>query len=135
MRGFTLVELVTVLVILSILAMLAWPSWREHVMKVRRADAQGALVELATRLERYRAGHRSYRGATLGNTSTSVYTPVSGDGHYRLSIDRQTDTDFRISAMPTGKQSGDRCGRYILDSTGLRSLDNNRLSLQQCWPS
>ena len=48
-RGFTLIELMIVVAILAIAIALGYPSYREQVMKARRAEGMGELLELADR--------------------------------------------------------------------------------------
>ena len=51
-RGFSLIELLTVLVILSILIGFAYPSYRQHVIKANRSDAHIAIQKIAMAEER-----------------------------------------------------------------------------------
>jgi len=50
--GVSLLELVVAMAIVGILASIAYPSYQRYLVKSRRADAQGALLELAGFLER-----------------------------------------------------------------------------------
>lgn len=64
--GFSLVELLAVLALLGILTATAYPAYTEQLRQSRRVEGMSALLELATRLEGYRADHGTYAGAALG---------------------------------------------------------------------
>jgi type IV pilus assembly protein PilE len=68
--GFTLSELLTALVVLVVLAAIAVPLWRNHLLRVRRADATAALIAVQNAQDqvlsqrRYAMlAHNSYRAA------------------------------------------------------------------------
>ena len=99
-RGFTLIELMIVVVVVSILAAIAYPSYTRYVENTRQAEAQGAMMELAGALERYRAKNFSYNGAAgqLGDLSPSL----AGSKYYTVAIAVQggNDQQYVISATP-----------------------------------
>ena len=53
LRGFTLVELMVVVVIATILLSIAVPSYMSQVRQSRRTEAKTAVLDLASREERY----------------------------------------------------------------------------------
>lgn len=53
-NGFTLIELMIVVAIIGILAAIAYPSYQEYVKKTKRVEAQSELVDIASRLQRYK---------------------------------------------------------------------------------
>lgn len=113
-KGFTLIELMIVVAIIGIIAAIAYPSYQQYVERTRATDAQGALMSLASRLERYHTQEGTYDTATLGDGSdaTDIFpaeAPIDGDQKfYDLSIVAD-DTDansFRITAAPKNGQGG-----------------------------
>ena len=50
-QGSSLLELIVALIIVGLLATLALPSYQRHVMRMRRSEAHGVLLELATAQE------------------------------------------------------------------------------------
>ncbi len=60
-RGFTLIELMIAVVIVGLLTMLAYPAYTQSVRKSRRADSKTALLDLASREERFMAANNRFR--------------------------------------------------------------------------
>lgn len=137
--GFSLIELMIAAAILAIVAAIAIPSYTEHVAKVRRGDAQAALLSLANAMERHKANNigdpnnRGYEGAALPDIHPEE-VPVDGSAkYYRLSISNLSATTYTLSAAPINKQAGDPCGTFNLTHNGTRSLTSASKSLEQCW--
>ena len=59
-RGFTLIELMIVIVIVGILFAIALPSYQSSVLRGHRADAQGILMDISAREERFMAQNNTY---------------------------------------------------------------------------
>lgn len=132
MRGFTLIEAMIVVAILGIIVAFGYPSYRDQVMKSRRAEGMGELLELADRLERYYSDKGTYAGATLGTTSSDIFHKLTDKGNYKLSIDSAGTVSFIVSAIPQGGQANDKCGTFTLDATGTKSV-SGPLSDGDCW--
>lgn len=131
-RGFTLVELMIVIAILAITIAIGYPAYRDQVMKSRRAEGMGQLLELADRMERFYANQvptATYNGASLGAGDGDVYQEYTEKGNYQLVIDSATTTLFQISADPVGPQDDDKCGKFTLTSTGQKSAEGGN----ECW--
>jgi len=118
-NGFTLIEVLIVVAIVGILAAIAYPSYVEQVNKMRRADAQAALVELAARLQEYYVDQSppTYVNAPLGIVNE----------HYDLSFAVDpTATNFTIAVQPKvgGPMAGDL--EFRLDARGARQHREHR---------
>jgi type IV pilus assembly protein PilE len=68
--GFTLIELMITVAIVGILAAVAYPSYADYVRKGKRATAQAALMDIASRQQTYLLDRRAYTDSlsTLGFT-------------------------------------------------------------------
>ena len=117
-NGFTLIELMIVVAIVGILAGIAYPSYQESVLKSRRADAKGALLNQANIMERH---------FTEANTYVSAPAPTNTD-YYNLAIAAATATAYTLSAAPQGAQASDSCGTLGINQTGTKTA-----SVAGCW--
>jgi type IV pilus assembly protein PilE len=123
-KAFTLLELMIVVAIVGILASIAIPSYQESVRKSRRADATGALLVLANKMERFYTVNNTYSGA-----------PEDDDTEfYDLTATNLGATTYTLSARPiTGSaQVGDYCGTLTLDQTGAKGQATGQ-AIGDCW--
>ena len=127
-RGFTLIEAMIVVALIGIIVAFGYPSYRDQVMKSRRAEGMGELLELADRLERYYSDKGTYVGATPAN----IFHATTAKGNYQLSIDSQDAIAFTVSATPLGGQLKDKCGKFTLSSQGVKSVGGS-LDSSECW--
>lgn len=123
MRAFTLIEVMIVVVIIAIIAAIAFPAYQQHVRKSHRVDAQGAMLDLAQRLERCYTMNNSYQHADCPTdpetTDRYTITPTFDSAH-----------EYEITATPeaTGGQTADPCGTMVVDHTGDRTA-----AVADCW--
>lgn len=129
-RGFTLIELMIVVAVIGILAAIAYPSYQQYTERTRRVDAQGALMGLASAMERHYSTSNSYEGAAIGAADTgapAIYateSPLdSGTKFYNLTIQSADANSYTLRATPKGGQAGN--GVLELDSTGARRWDRD----------
>lgn len=139
-KGLSLLELMVVLAIIGILTSISYPSYIQYLTKSRRCDGQSALLDLASRLERYYSEHNSYQAASIAtNKATDVLSSADSAGHwYRLSISHQSEKDYSIKATPRGAQASDTCQTLRFNSQGIKSADGieaeDLTNPMQCWP-
>jgi type IV pilus assembly protein PilE len=131
--GFTLIELMIVVAIVAILAAIAYPSYTNFIRKSHRAAAKTALLDLASREERFYSTNNNYSTSlsTLGYTVAKV--PNSSQDYYTVSVGFGSSGDnstFSLTATPDGDQQKDTCGTYTLDNTGAQG---STTSPSSCW--
>ena len=143
--GFTLVELMVTIVIGAILISIAVPSYQSQLRQSRRTDAKNALLDLATREERFLSLNNAYTSdsASLGYGAGGFPQPV-GSGYYNIGTPAVTPPTaqpvvvaaFTVTATPVGTQTKDtQCQSFSVDSTGKQSaLDSGgNDSTATCW--
>lgn len=141
-KGFTLIELMIVVAIIGILSAIAYPAYMEHVQSTRRADARATLLALSSAMERFYTINYSYTGsqnglvpappvAALATPSTSP--AGSNSPSYNMLITSAAGTTYMIEARRTGPHINDPCGDFTLNQAGIQGLNNNALSVQDCW--
>lgn len=123
--GFTLVELMIVVAIIAILAAIAYPSYQDSVRRAKRIDAQSTMMDIASKLQKYKIARFSYEKAdgsfvTLPDISVSGQIPSSGTALYTVALSAQSMGTWTLTATPTNAQTGD--GHLVLNHRG-----------QRCW--
>lgn len=125
-HGFTLIELMIVVAIIAILASIALPSYQQYVKKARRAEAQGVLLDIQQKQEKWRVNNPTY------GTLTDVGGTASND-YYNFSVAGNTATAYTISATAiTGaSQAGD--AESATTCTPLSITESGTKSPAACW--
>jgi type IV pilus assembly protein PilE len=132
-RGFTLTELMVVVVIVTILALIAIPSYNAQIRKSRRTEAKTAVLELASREEKYFSTANSYSTdpTQLGYSATAGATfPQSTGQYYQINVQvpdpswAGTGPSYVITASPsTGspQNSDTQCTSFSVTQTGVET--------------
>lgn len=148
--GWTLVELLVSIIVLTILVSIAVPSYTNQVRKSRRTEAKSALLDLASREERFMSTNSAYTNdqKNLGYSSSAatLFQVNVGSNYYNVSVcvgagiptacsAAQADTTgatYLLVAVPINAQAGDTyCGSYTLDNTGVQG--NTGTQTSGCW--
>ena len=131
-HGFTLIEMMIVVAIIAIIAAWGYSSYRDTVLRSRRAEGVGELLEIADRMERYYSSQGTYIGATLGTSASAVHSVSSENGYYNFAITAANAVQFTVTATPQGGQADDtKCGTFTLNSLGTRSASGT--TPDKCW--
>src|SRR5215831_4031306 len=139
LRGFTLIELMVVVVIATILLSIAVPSYMSQVRQSRRTEAKTAVLDLASREERYFSTNGAIYSTTptdLGYTGGAFPAPVGSDNYYTITVctaaapatpgcdpnpNPPAGPSYYITATPVAgsSQAADaQCQSFSVDSTG-----------------
>ncbi|MEI7784914.1 MAG: type IV pilin protein [Betaproteobacteria bacterium] len=135
-RGFSLIELLTVLLIVGLLASLAWPSYRSYLQRSHRAQAAAALLQAQQFMERYFSVQGSYLGAAGQKPSLPAALQaviVDGQTLYLLQIEQADAVSYQLRAQPQGAMSSDPCAALTLSHTGLKGRSGSTATAQECW--
>jgi len=137
LTGISFVEMVIAIVILGIIICIGVPSYLSYMLKSRRNEAKVALLDLATRMERYYSeNNNSYASASItGNLGLSSATTTNGN--YTLSIPTLSATTYTLQATPAAgsAQANDtECGNFTLTQAGVRGISGTG-TIADCWGS
>lgn len=143
-RGFTLIELMIVVAVVAILAAIAFPSYQSYVQKARRADAKNAVLDMASRQEKFFSINNAYSSSAtaLGYSALPLDVNSSGSTYYQLSVtvtapSGTTLPAFVATATPIGVQMRDtKCYAFQLSQLGVQTnVDSGGAPLTgtDCW--
>ena len=132
--GFSLIELMVVVAIVGILAGIGMPAYQAHMLKAHRADAQGDLLDIAARQERFMAQNNTYTNDISGAGGLNLGSATSREGYYDLTVGIcgvgiTLATCYLLNAKAIGGQANDTdCADITYRSTGVKSGTTG-----ECW--
>ena len=142
-KGFTLIEVIVVIGIIGILSSIALPSYTSYVARARRADARTQLMQAAQLMQRYYSANDRYDQDRSGTTNAVTHarwnglrqSPADGTAVYNLSLSSVATDSFTLKMAPVsgGTMANDPCGTFTLTNTGVRGVEGNRISRDECW--
>jgi type IV pilus assembly protein PilE len=129
--GFTLVELMIVIVIATILISVAIPAYTSQMRKSRRTEAKTAVLDLASREERYFSTNNQYTAdptllgyAPLGSGASF---PQSAGTYYQITVAvpdpgwTGAGPSFKVTATPSAgspQLQDTACTAFTVTQTG-----------------
>jgi len=147
--GFTLIELMIAVAIIGILAAIAYPSYQEYVRRTHRAEAKSEMVEIMSRLQKYKISNFSYmpngtkvKLGDLGITvdaNDKVKIPYTGNAFYELSLGwvkpyaNKPDIEiWTLTAEPIANTMQKHDGNLILNQRGEKCWTNSEKNSPKC---
>lgn len=141
--GFTLIELMITVVIASVLMSIAFPLYQHQMRESRRTDARSALLDLASREERFYAINSTY-STTATDVGYPSWPETVGSGYYQIStptVVAATATapaKFSVTATPIAGKGQDQdsdCASFTVNSAGQDTSTNSATadSSAICW--
>lgn len=137
--GFTLVELMVTIAVGAILGAIAVSSYTGQVRKSRRTEARQALLDLASREERFFSTNSAYTTSAANLGYTGTFPQPVGNNYYQVSVcvagalpcagAANTGSVYLITATAINTQAKDTaCATFSLDNTGTQTATN-----ATCW--
>ena len=130
--GFTLLELLIVVVIVGTLLGISVPAFQQYTLRSHRADAHAALLDIASRQERYLAQRNAYSLDIAGANGLNMGTTESSEGYYNISVQScgsGISSCYRLTASAIGSQVNDtECRDITYDSLGTKGGTTD-----ECW--
>lgn len=124
-KGFTLIEMLITVAVIGILAAIALPAYNGAQRKAHRADAQSALMNIASRQQQMLVDTRTYVDSVA---ALNITLPGKVGSHYAVAIALGAGPapTFVATATPIGDQTKDSCGALSIDQAGTKLPAN-------CW--
>ena len=134
MHGFTLMELMIVVAIVGILAGVAYPAYLESGRRAKRSDGRGALLDAATRLERFYSDNNQYTNDWGAAPTGANIDSTSEKGHYTISIGAlgANNQSFTLTAAPIAGFVDTKCGSLSLTNAGVQGKSGTD-AVEYCW--
>jgi type IV pilus assembly protein PilE len=103
--GFTLMELMIAVAIVAILVSIALPAYQSQVKRSKRVAAQGDMMDIANREQRFLLANRAYATkATLESSGFSLDANVATVYTYTVAVGTGATPTFLITFTATGNQ-------------------------------
>lgn len=121
--GFTLIELMITVAIVAILAAVAYPSYLNYIRKGKRATAQAALMELASKEQTYLLDRRVYSDSL---TTLGFNAPKEIENDYTFSATKADGPPptFTITATPSTALQAKGEQTLTIDQVGTKTPAN-----------
>jgi type IV pilus assembly protein PilE len=137
--GFSLIELMVTVAVAATLAAIVIPTYQSQIRKSRRTEARTAVMDLATREERYYSVNNDYSSSALqlgyGAADAQINGMSVGAGYYTVTVQNfaaapPLPATFTITATAVGTQAKDTaCQAFTVDDKGTQTS----APAADCW--
>ncbi len=141
LKGFTLVELMTVILIVGILFGVGVPAYRNFVMRAQRAEAKTTLMRVQAQQEKFYMQNNTYTTDVNNPPPVGLGIPASENLYYNIAIVADAGgltVGYSASATPAAgspQLNDDDCALFRVDQRGVRYAESNAAmdTSQTCW--
>lgn len=132
--GFTLIEVLITLSIIGILTAIALPSYQGYIQRSHRTNARNTLIQAMQWMERAATSTGTYPLSTNSPSDIPSGILAVEGGRYTVTA-VSTASTYTFTAAPTGAQTSDKCGSFIIDQANNRTVSGNAsgTSAADCW--
>ncbi len=140
-KGFTLVELMTVILVLGILFGVGVPTYRNYLMRAQRAEAKTTLMRVQAQQEKFYMQNNSYTTDVSNPPPAGLGIPASENVYYNIAIvagPGGLTTGYTASATPAAgspQLDDDDCAMFSVNQSGVRYAESKIAvdETQACW--
>jgi type IV pilus assembly protein PilE len=129
-----------VVAVVAILSAIAIPAYQNYLKESRRASAKTALLDIASREEKYFSINNVYAQSlsSLGYSTIvngAIQVPNASNDYYNVNVPAAASTAFSATATPENAQASDVCGSFTLNNYGVQNTSSGNVSNngKPCW--
>ncbi|TCM70959.1 type IV pilus assembly protein PilE [Acinetobacter calcoaceticus] len=116
-RGFSLMELMVVVCLMGILMSLAYPAYQQYKVRANRADVQAYMLQIAGRLQQFKALRGDFTQVHLQDIGVSEHYPETATSYYNLKLSSDAQ-QWKLIATPITDTMQQDNGAVVLNSHG-----------------
>lgn len=140
-KGFTLVELMTVILVLGILVGVGVPTYRNYVVRAQRAEAKTTLMRVQAQQEKFYMQNNTYTTDVNNPPPAGLGIPASENVYYDIAIVAGTGgltIGYTASATPAAgspQLDDEDCALFSVNQSGARYAESKIAvdETQTCW--
>ncbi len=129
-KGVTLIELMIVVVIVALLAALGYPSYASYMVRAKRTEGRGALLQYATEQEKFYLSNNTYAASMNQLTGEGGATLTTKSNTYTVSLGGVSAAGYTMTATYVGTDAeADVCKTFTINQNG----DRDSAPDDDCW--
>ncbi len=140
-KGFTLIELMTVILVLGILVGVGVPTYRNYVMRAQRAEAKTTLMRVQAQQEKFYMQNNTYTTDVNNPPPAGLGIPASENLYYDIAIVAGAGgltIGYTVSATPAAgspQLDDEDCALFSVTRSGVRYAESQAAvdKTQTCW--